>query len=220
MGCCGKMICSGCVYAFRSRATKKEHDVCPFCRTPPPKTHEELIKRLQKRMEVNDPQAIQNLGNHYFNGGFGLPRDYTKASELWHRAGELGNATAYCNLGNAYRNGNGVEVDEKKFRNYYELAAMGGSSLARYNVACFEAHAGNMDMERALRHYVIAVRDGDSYSLKNIKLMYKEGDATKEDYDKALRSYHAYLDEIKSTQRDEAAAAGGTTFNDENKYLL
>ena len=44
------------------------------------------------------------------------------------------------------------------------------------------------------------------------------GQATKDVYANAFRSYQAYLVEIKSTQRDEAAAAGGTTFNDENKY--
>ena len=36
---------------------------------------------------------------------------------------------------------------------------------------------------------------------------------TKDDYLKALRSYQAHLDEIKSVQRDEAAA-----FKDEWKY--
>ena len=34
-----------------------------------------------------------------------------------------------------------------------------------------------------------------------------DGDAMKEDYAKALRVYQAYLVEIKSPQRDEAAAA-------------
>ena len=33
------------------------------------------------------------------------------------------------------------------------------------------------------------------------------GHATKDDYTKALRAYQAYLVEIKSTQRDKAAAA-------------
>ena len=60
---------------------------------------------------------------------------------------------------------------------------------------------------------MITVRNGVSNSLKNIKLMYKNGDATKDDYAKALRSYQAYVDEIKSEQRDEAAA-----FKDEWKY--
>ena len=39
------------------------------------------------------------------------------------------------------------------------------------------------------------------------------GCATKEDYAKALQAYQAYLDEIKSGQRDEAAV-----FSDEYKY--
>ena len=211
MACCGKLICSGCVHAFRSRATKAEHDKCPFCRTPPPITHEELIKRLEKRMEVNDPQAIQNIGNHYFNGGFGLPQNVAKALELWHRAGELDNANAFHNIGNAYRNGNGVEVDEKKFRNYYELAAIGGSSLARYNLGVVELRVGNI--ERALKHFMIAVKDGDSKALQGIKRMHEYGDATKDDYTNALQSYQSYLSEIKSNQRDEAAAS-----NDEYKY--
>ena len=34
-----------------------------------------------------------------------------------------------------------------------------------------------------------------------------DGHATKDDYAKALRAYQAYLAEIKSAQRDAAAAA-------------
>ena len=44
MPCCGKVICTGCVYAFQFRAhstgRSKEDDVCPFCRAPPPGTSE------------------------------------------------------------------------------------------------------------------------------------------------------------------------------------
>ena len=39
-----------------------------------------------------------------------------------------------------------------------------------------------------------------------IKQMYTDGYSTKEDYTKALQLYQAYLGEIKSKQRDEAAA--------------
>ena len=75
---------------------------------------------------------------------------------------------------------------------------------ARHNLGVEEWKVGNMD--RALRHYMIAVKDGNSGTLKCIKMLYSNGDATKDDYAKALRSYQAYLDEIKSDQRDEAAA--------------
>ena len=148
----------------------------------------------------------------YRDGDYGLPRDQAKALELWHRAGELEHATAYNNIGNAYDNGTGVERDKTKATYYYELAAMNGSVYARHNLGCNEWQAGNID--RALKHFMIAVRDGESRSLKSIKLMYKNGLATKDDYANALRSYQAYLDEIKSDQRDEAAA-----LNDEYKYF-
>ena len=46
-----------------------------------------------------------------------------------------------------------------------------------------------------------------------IQQMYRDGYATKDDYTKALQSYQAYLEEIKSIQRDNAAA-----FSDQYKY--
>ena len=68
-----------------------------------------------------------------------------------------------------------------------------------------EAHAGNMN--RAVKHWIIGVRGGDADSLERIKASYLNGHATKEDYTKALRTYQEYLSEIKSVQRDKAAAA-------------
>ena len=62
-------------------------------------------------------------------------------------------------------------------------------------------------MDRALKHWMIAARDGFTPSLKVIQTMYFKGRATKDDYTTALRSYQTYLGEIKSKQRDEAAAA-------------
>ena len=106
-------------------------------------------------------------------------------------------------LGNAFFFGEGVEVDKKKARHYYELAATGGIIDARYNLGVFEDEAGNV--KKALKHYMISVKDGGKKALESIKSMYMFGDATKDDYAEALHSFQAYLDEIKSDQRDEAA---------------
>ena len=114
-------------------------------------------------------------------------------------------AEAYSNIGAAYENGNGVEIDEKKANHYYKLAAIEGNEVARYNLGVGEENAGNM--KRALKHYMIAAEGGDSDSLKQIRKLYTNGHATKEDYAKALRAYQAYLAEIKSIQRDAASAA-------------
>ena len=111
----------------------------------------------------------------------------------------------------AYLHGRGVERDMKKAVHYWELAAMGGHVATRHNLGISEGLDGNID--RALKHFMIAVNFGDNDSLENIKQMYMDGDATKEDYAKALRAYQTYLVEIKSPQRDEAAA-----YRDEYKY--
>jgi len=81
---------------------------------------------------------------------------------------------------------------------------MMGSITARFNLAVSE-EAGNMD--RAVKHYMIAIKGGYVDSLKEIQLMYKYDLATKDDYTKALQFYQEYLGEIKSVQRDKAAAA-------------
>jgi len=202
MVCCGKVICSGCIHAVQSR--DGGGGLCPFCRTPPPTTDEEMVKRYKKRMELNDEMGIYNYGCMYRDGEFGLPQNVAKALELWHRAAELGYSMAYGNIGYAYLNGIGVEMDKKRATHYYELAAMGGSIAARCNLGCNERQAGNVD--RALKHWMIAVKDGGLDSLENIKRLYGYGHATKDDYTEALRSYQAYLDEVKSDQREEAAA--------------
>ena len=54
---------------------------------------------------------------------------------------------------------------------------------------------------------MIAAGCGYTDSLELIKKMFMKGHATKDDYAKALQVYQAYLIEIKSAQRDEAAAA-------------
>ena len=200
--CCGKEICSGCIHAVEKRDGV---GLCPFCRSPAPKSNEEAVEQNKKRMKVDDALAMHNLGCCYSQGLHGFPQDRAKALELWHQAGELGYAASHYNIGNAYYDGDGVERDMKKAVHYWELAAMGGDATARHNLGNTEGRKGNHD--RALKHFMIAVSFGDNDSLEKIKRMFKNGYATKDDYTKALRVYQGNLVEIKSPQRDEAAAA-------------
>ena len=236
--CCGKVICCGCSHApvYDNQGNEVDNKKCAFCRTPYPETGEEVIKREKKRVDLDDPIAIFNLGIYYREGKNGYPQDYTKALELWHRAAELGYAEAYCSIGVAFYKGKGVYRDKKKVWYYWESGAMAGDvqarrnlgileevesdyhelaairdAGARFSLGCHEASAGNMS--RAIKHYMLAVRGGDSVSLENIKKLYSKGNATKEDYTKALQSYQVYLGEIKSDQRDKAAA-----YDDQFRY--
>ena len=202
MGCCGKIICCGCIDApVHDNEGNVIDDVCPFCRTPPC-SNEEIIKRYEDRAVLNDATAMYILGVYYSTGKEELPQDHAKALELWHRAAELGYADANCRIGYAYICGSGVDVDKKKAMHYWELAAMGGNVHARYNLGAYEGRAGNVD--RALKHYMIATKDGCVESLDSIKRLGHEG--TEVDLYKAVQYHLEYLDDIRSDQRDEAAA--------------
>ena len=90
-----------------------------------------MFERERKRVEIGDAIAVYNLGCAYANGSYGLPQNYTKAFELYKQAGELGCVAACYNVGYAYNFGRGVERDEKKAADYWELAAMGGEGQGR-----------------------------------------------------------------------------------------
>lgn len=210
-GCCAKVICSGCIYAVSKMTAPGKNTLCPFCRVPSPTTEEENVERLQKHVDSGHPDAIYTLGTSYYYGQFGCPIDYEKAIELWQKAAKLGCNDAYNNLGTAYSHGHGVEFDTKMAQYYFELAAMGGSEESRNALGQIALRTGHWD--KALRHFMIAVECGEAGSLEKIRSMHMVGAVTKDAYTKALRSYQTYLGEIRSDQRDEAAAAW-----DEYKY--
>ena len=202
--CCGKTICSGCCHAdvYDNLGKIIANKKCPFCRTPFAVSDEEDIQRMEKRMEVGDAFAFYLMGCYYDEGKYGVSQDSAKAVEFWRKAGRDG----YANIGFAYYLGHGVERDEKMAKHYFELAAMDGEVAARYNFGICEENAGNYD--RALKHLMIAVRGGDTDSIKAIQRMYMDGHVAKDHYANALRSHQAYLNEIKSDQRDKVAAFG------------
>jgi TPR repeat protein len=197
--CCGKTICAGCMDEILEA---DNGDLCPFCRTPGPTSHAELVERVKKRAEGDDAEAMNILGGYYSDGMMGLPQDYGKGIELYTRAANLGCTRAYGNVGYSYQNGLGVERDEKKATHYYELAAMGGDAGARANLGVTEAYAGNFD--RAVKHWMISAGAGDDHSLNSIRECFLHGDATKDDFEKALRAHKKAKDETRSDQRDAA----------------
>ena len=90
-------------------------------------------------MEKGNADVFYQLGGYYARGIRGLSQDQGKANELWLKAGELRFAVVYFNLGIAYANGRRVEIDTKKAKHYYELAAMNGSVNARHDLGALPA---------------------------------------------------------------------------------
>ena len=201
--CCGRLICNGCIYAYNFIILGK--DLCPFCRKPQP---EEDTKHVKKLMDKGNAYAYSILGSCYHDGVSGVqqdwhPQDYQKANELFLKAGELGCADGYFNLGQAFRFGRGVEVNNKKAKHYYELAAMNGHIDARHKLGVVEAQECNN--HRAMKHFIIAAKAGRDKSLAVVLKGIMHGDVTKEEYAHTLRAYQKRQQEIKSDEREKAA---------------
>jgi TPR repeat protein len=192
--CCSKSICLGCVY---SHERSIGGDKCPFCREPPPRDEEEWKKRIMERVKANDPDALSEMGKKcYYREG-----NCDRAFEYWTKAAELGDVIAHNQLATMY-DGEGVQKDEEKEVYHLEKAAIGGHPLARHNLGCVEAMNGNI--ERAVKHFIIAANLGLEESMKMLWRQYSDGSITKEELEATLRTHKAALDEMKSPERDEA----------------
>jgi len=200
--CCGKVVCHGCIYAMEM-ASGGRKDLCAFCRKPYTSSYDEEIERVNKLMERGNGMAFYQLGGCYANGLYDTPQDYQKACQLWLKGGELGCATAYCNLGMYYERGMGGEAYKKKAKYYFELAAMGGDVDARSFLGRDEYRSGNQ--QRAIKHWIIAARAGEKKSLDVIKDLFMHGTVAKDEYASTLRAYHERQKEMKSDERDKAA---------------
>jgi len=128
--------------------------------------------------------------------------DYERAFEYFTKAADFGDLPAQFILSLIYREGLGVEKDEKMELYYAEEAAIGGDPIARCSLGCKEGENGRYD--RAVKHFIIAAKLGHDGSIQNLKELYKCGYVSKEDFASALRGHQAAVDATKSAQRDSA----------------
>ncbi len=205
--CCSKLVCTACGVANALREIEERlPSRCPFCRTLYQSTDEIIdlnekidLNKTMKRVKVNDPLALHNMGMKSFNAG-----DYATATEYFEKAAELGNIESHFAISVAYDKGQGVETNIKKAIYHAEQAAIGGHPNARHSLGMWEEANGNID---AVEHFIIAANLGYDDSLQKLKEYYTLGVFSKEDFAAALRAHQAAVDATRSPQRDAAAAA-------------
>ena len=214
--CCGKKICTACSYqnwkAFdnenRKRADKNQAVLdltsCPFCRTPCAEDDIELIRRMEKRSEKDDPTAIFMLSTGYRSGFHGALQDEAKALDLTKRAAELGDNDALFVLGSAYEMGQlGLEFNENAARKYCELAAMGGHARSRYTLgrSCCQTTFNRVTRDSVM-HSRIAAAAGYTDAMEYLLNCFEEGYIRHRDFAPSLRARDKVLLEMKSESRD------------------
>lgn len=188
----------GCTYAhlMSNKNDKTKVGICAFCRTLT-SDKDELRKRKKERIEANDPPSLCFVGIECYEEEGG----YDKALEYLTKAAELGDIEAHYQLGRMYMEGGGVKKDSEKAVYHLEKAAISGHPNARSRLGCIEGENGNM--EKVVKHLVIAANLGHEGSMKALLTFYKEGYITKEDYGATLRTHQDAIDATKSEQRDQ-----------------
>lgn len=193
--CCGKMICIGCIYASKEQSSLGEK--CPFCRTPYPDGDGEANAHLKKRAAANDPFSIRCIALKYYG-----EEDYVASLELFLKAASLGDIQSHHEAGFMYMDGEGADVNMKKGNYHLEVAAIGGSAESRYALGMYERNYGSY--ERAMKHLIIAAKQGLEDALAKLKEGYVDGKISKDEFGEALRAYQIAVDATKSPQREEA----------------
>ena len=199
MWCCSKTLCNGCRQEFEARERR-----CPFCRRAYPETYEESEVLRMKRVEANDPAALRQEGAKQLEKG-----EHQSAFEYFAKAAALGSVEAHYELSVQYHEGQGVEKDIGKEVYHLEKAAIAGHPSARYNLGVYEWNS-DRNIERAVKHYIIAARQGDNGSIKQLIEMFKLGQEfnteflSKDDLAATLRAHQAAVDATKSPQREAA----------------
>eukprot|EP00571_Detonula_confervacea_P004210 CAMPEP_0172315334 /NCGR_PEP_ID=MMETSP1058-20130122/24888_1 /TAXON_ID=83371 /ORGANISM="Detonula confervacea, Strain CCMP 353" /LENGTH=185 /DNA_ID=CAMNT_0013029401 /DNA_START=378 /DNA_END=935 /DNA_ORIENTATION=- len=170
----------------------------------------ECMFRLNKRIVAKDSMAFHQMGCFYNEGIMGLPLSCKRSMEYWLRAIEIGPASslgstrAHCSIAEAYENGEGVVKDMDKAIHHYSLAAMGGNEQARFNLGAFYCNDG--DNKRGMKHLMVGAKTGDDDSMKEVRRGFLSGHVTKDELADTVLAYNESNDEIKSEQRDIAAA--------------
>eukprot|EP00984_Skeletonema_dohrnii_P029956 scaffold20969_cov77-Skeletonema_dohrnii-CCMP3373.AAC.5 len=198
MSCCSKIICEGCVHSYEERITQGSLErTCPFCRQPPTSGGE---GNNMKRAKANDPVAMVQMSLRRCWSG-----DYDDSFRYATKAAELGDAGAHFHLSCLYHEGHGVEKDAKKKVYHLEQAAIGGHAKARWSLGAVEKNNGRTD--RAIKHWIIAAALGHDRSLDALKVCFRGGLVSKEDFAAALRAHQAAVEATKSPQREAAEEA-------------
>ena len=198
--CCGKVICVGCIVAAGDAGL---NDLCPFCRAPEATTKEGDDKRIQARIKANDPEAM--VWSACKLNRSSRSQDVQKSNELMKKAAELGLDSAHFHMGCAYSNGdNGIARDPGKARFHLEKAAIAGHGGAHYNLGV--GLLEKREDDQAMKHFIVAAKSGYKISLNEVKQRFVDGWVSKPEFEETLRLHKESLEEMRSDQRDKAAA--------------
>lgn len=140
-------------------------------------------------------QALINLGCIYNNMG-----NYEKALKYYFAAADKGNAKAYYYIALAYKEGLGIEKNNKKMIDNFEKASNLGDIDASVDLAdlYIDGLGIDHDYNKALELLFNAAEEGSRRAMNNLGWVFKNGIGVEKDCRKALKLFKAATDKNSS----------------------
>ena len=141
------------------------------------------IEWLEKAAENNYPPAQNQLGELYYDGNYGIAKDFNKAVEWFRKAADKGYAEAQFNLGVCFARGMGVRQNDEEALDWYEKSAKQGYGPAQFNLGTlFQFGIGvGVDKNEAISWYFKAATNEEVEAQNNLATLYKDlGDQAKD----------------------------------------
>lgn len=180
---------------------------------------DEQIQYQMLRADQGDADAQLAMGDLYYWGAHGLPRDQARAFDYFQRAADQGNARAQVALGNMYLKGEGVAASNVSALLWYNKAIQHDPPPVRalngLGFAYFYGRGVEKNLTKAFEYFTRAAEakeDGDSSF--NAGMCLAEGlgvernlTAALELFDYAAKS-HGHFDSIRETGLYHAGGIG------------
>jgi len=131
---------------------------------------------LTKSAETGFPDAMHQLG--WIIAERGDEASLCEALNWFERAAERGYSNSAYNVGLAYENGRGTDVDYVKARHYYKIAADAGLTNALHNLGALycDGKGGDVDTEAAFSCFNAAAAHGSFLSSQSLATMCAAGE--------------------------------------------
>lgn len=114
--------------------------------------HDTALAELEEAVRQGNPNAQFNLAWMHWHG-YGLPRDNSKAIDLYEKSAKQGNTEAQYTLGMIYSEDVRFPHDGAKAKDWYEKAAMQGNARAQDNLAVLYRRGRGVPKDEAKAQY-------------------------------------------------------------------
>ena len=153
---------------------------------------EEKFELLKESAEHGLARSMRKLGLMYCWGwGDCVEENRAEAFKWFMRASELGLTDAIGDVGNLYKDGNGITQDINKAIEYYKKSIARGCGWAAKNMAEIYEYGNNVEKndQKAFEWYKKAAELGDVSAMNSVAFCYHNGNGTKVNKEKAFEWY-------------------------------